>query len=826
MSSSKPLVLITGASGNVGRSIAAALKADYRVVGLDREGADLGFPVVATDLTSDERVAAALNGIRERHGDRIASVIHLAAYFDFTGEDNPLYREVNVEGTRRLLRALQSFPVEQFVYSGTMLVHEACRPGERIDESRPVAPTWAYPQSKADAEEAIRAEHGRIPYVLLHLAGLYDDRTTVPTLAEQIARIYEGSLQGHLYAGSTAAGQSMLHREDMIDAFRRVVDRRAELPRDATLLVGEPDAMSYAEIQDLVGSMLHGDPDWTTIEVPKPVAKAGAWAQHAIEPLVPDALDQGEKPFIRPFMIDMADDHYALDVSRARDLLGWRPRHRLADELPKLVESLRSDPLGWYEANKVTPPPWIAAADKAGHDPEELRQRDADARARAHGRYRWAGFANIFLGAWLATSPPLIGVAPPLLAWSDVACGCIVMVLGALALTRRNVAVRWAAAGVGTWVMCAPFVFWTPEAAAYLNGTLVGGLIFAFAVCTPPEPGPSPLASASGPSIPSGWSYNPSAWTQRIPIIALAVIGLIVSRYLAAYQLGHTDAVWEPFFAGGPDPRNGTEEIITSSVSQAWPVPDAAVGGLVYALEILAGVGGSTRRWRTMPWLVLLFGLLIVPLGVVSITFIVIQPIVIGTWCTLCLIAAAAMLVQIPYSLDELVASVAFLRRRRAAGRPVLRVLLFGDTDAEDRRNAGEAEAAKDEFDRPALVVAREMVGGGVSLPWSLAVSAAIGVWLMLTRLTLDAEGAMADGDHLIGALVLTTTAIACAEVARVARFLNVVWGVALIVLSFVLDATAVQQGAAIACGVALVALSMPRGDIRHVYGEWTRQIV
>ena len=49
-----------------------------------------------------------------------------------------------------------------------------------------------------------------------------------------------------------------------------------------------------------------------------------------------------------------------------------------------------------------------------------------------------------------------------------------------------------------------------------------------------------------------------------------------------------------------------------------------------------------------MPWLVLLFGLMIVPLGVVSITFIVIQPILIGTWCTLCLIAAAAMLIQIP----------------------------------------------------------------------------------------------------------------------------------------------------------------------------------
>src|SRR3546814_11849344 len=90
-----------------------------------------------------------------------------------------LFRSVNVEGTRRLLRALQDFDVEQFVYSSTMLVHAAGRPGEPINEDQPIAPGWAYPRSKAAAEEVIRAEHGRIPYVLLRLAGLYDEQTSV-----------------------------------------------------------------------------------------------------------------------------------------------------------------------------------------------------------------------------------------------------------------------------------------------------------------------------------------------------------------------------------------------------------------------------------------------------------------------------------------------------------------------------------------------------------------------------------------------------------------------------------------------------------------------
>lgn len=609
----KPIVLITGAAGNIGRALAAALAADYQVVGMDRAGRHAAFPIVPIDLASDEAVDDAFRRFHDRFGRAIASVNHLAAYFDFTGEDSPLYQSVNVDGTRRVLRALQAFEVGQFVYAGTMLVHAPCAPGERIDERSPIEPRWAYPRSKAAAESVIRDEHGPIPYVLLHMAGLYDARTAVPTLAEQVARIYERDLQSHVYSGDTDVGQSMLHKADMVDAFRRVVDRRAELPADVTLLVGEPDAVSYDEVQDTVGRLLHGQADWATLRVPKPVAKVGSWLQHRLEPVVPDAIDQGEKPFIRPFMVEMADDHYALDISKARRLLGWEPRHRLRDELPAMIEALQADPAAWYKANRVTPPAWLGAATDRGANPEALRSRHAAQIRADHRRYRWAPFANILLGLWLATSPPLIGLSQPFLIWSDVAAGLLVTLCAAFAFSDRHAWARWACAVLGGWVMAAPILASTPNAAAYLNDTLVGALIIAFAVCTPPEPGPSPLAATTGPAVPPGWDYNPSDWTQRLPIIALAVIGLVVSRYLAAYQLGHIDGAWDPLFAGGADPKNGTEEIVTSDVSKAWPVSDAAVGALTYVLEILTGVIGSRRRWRTMPWLVLVFGLMIAP---------------------------------------------------------------------------------------------------------------------------------------------------------------------------------------------------------------------
>ncbi|WP_116813444.1 vitamin K epoxide reductase family protein [Steroidobacter cummioxidans] len=820
----KPLILITGAAGDIGSTLARTLESDYTVIGLDRAGQKSSGELIEVDFTEDASVARALETLRQRHGERIAAVVHLAAYFDFTGDDNPLYQAVTVDGTRRLLKSLQSFTVDRFIYSSTMLVHAAVKPGERIDESAPIAPAWAYPKSKADAEQVIHECHGRIPYTVLRLAGLYDEHTCVPTLANQIARIYERDLQSHVYPGKPQSGQAFIHRDDMMRAIRSVIERRDALPATTAILAGEPDPMSFEELQDTLGRLIHAEEQWTTARVPAPIAKAGAWVQEKAEPLVPDSIDKGEPPFVRPFMVDIAEDHYALDISRARELLDWQPQHDLRRTLPAIVAALKKDPVGWYQANHVTPPSWLESAKDAGEDPEAIRKRYERRYREAHRSNLWAPCINMALATWLITAPPLLGYESRAMALSDVISGIALLVFSAVSLHWRASWARWTCAVIGTWLLAAPLLFWAPTVAEYFNGTLIGMLVIGFAVLVKPSPGVSPIAAESGPTIPPGWDYSPSSWLQRLPVVLLAFIGLHISRYLTAYQLGHIDGVWDPFFLGSlEDPKNGTEEIITSSVSQAWPVPDAGLGALTYALEILTGIIGSSRRWRTMPWLVMLFGLMIVPLGLVSLIFIIIQPIVIGTWCTLCLIAAAAMLLQIPYSLDELVATAQFLKRRKRAGQSLLRVFFVGDTDEMPR---GRPEKQTDELAQPLPAIVQDAVSGGVGLPANLVACIAIGVWLMFTRLTVGAEGAMANADHLIGALIITTSVVALAEVARVVRFVNIAFGVALLITPFLLDAGNAGMISSVVCGVALIALSIRRGAVHSHYGRWTEAIV
>jgi hypothetical protein len=75
----------------------------------------------------------------------------------------------------------------------------------------------------------------------------------------------------------------------------------------------------------------------------------------------------GADPFIKPWMIDRASDHYALDITRARTLLGWEPQRSLRDTIPKMVEALKADPSKFYKENEL------------GESPEPVKEKRRDA---------------------------------------------------------------------------------------------------------------------------------------------------------------------------------------------------------------------------------------------------------------------------------------------------------------------------------------------------------------------------------------------------------------------------------------------------------------
>lgn len=190
--------------------------------------------------------------------------------------------------------------------------------------------------------------------------------------------------------------------------------------------------------------------------------------------------------------------------------------------------------------------------------------------------------------------------------------------------------------------------------------------------------------------VPPGWSDNPSSWHQRIPIVVLALVGTAVSLYLGLYQIDVFGSVWEPFFG------DGSETVLNSKVSHILPIPDALLGTFSYVLDAVTGVIGGRKRWKSMPWIVILFGLAVGPLGAISIILVILQPVMFDSFCTLCLVSAAISLAMIGPAMDEVLASLQYVKRRRTEGCSTWRVFwglepTTEDVPAQERAVAGAA---------------------------------------------------------------------------------------------------------------------------------------
>ncbi len=340
--------LITGSSGLLGRALAHYFGTKgNQIIGFDKDGPPYPPPntdCLFCDLTSDESVQKTFFMVRALYGGKIKAVFHLAAYYTFSGKDSHLYKDLTVDGTERVLRELQKFEVGRFIFSSSMLIYKPNTRGERLTEESAIAPTWAYPESKVETEKLIQELRGRVPVVILRIAGVYSDICQSIPLAHQIQRIYEHRLEGHLFSGDVDVKQSFVHLDDVVSAFEACLVNSDKLSDYEVFNIGEENAMTYDETQRTIARVLFDEP-WPTLDVPKPIAKAGVWIEEKMPML--------EKPFIKPWMIDRADDNYELAVDKARRGLGWEAKHSLSATLPMMLEGLKVDPQRWFTVNKL-----------------------------------------------------------------------------------------------------------------------------------------------------------------------------------------------------------------------------------------------------------------------------------------------------------------------------------------------------------------------------------------------------------------------------------------------------------------------------------------
>lgn len=314
-------VLVTGASGFVGRQLCAALVREGWAVRAalrpqaDRRRLPPGVECrVVGDIGPETRWDAALLA-------GVDTVVHLAARVHVLREraEDPdaAFRQTNVLGTERLAAAAAG-RVRRFVYVSSLHAVRTLS-DEVLDETSPCRPDTPYGRSKLEAEQVLSATRDRtgLDVVVVRPAPVYGPDGT-GNLAALLRWVRRGWL---LPLAGIDNRRSLLYVGNLVSALRACIETPAAAGQ--TFLVSDGETVSTSEL------------------ICRAAAAAGRSARLWPAPLT--LLRSAARLCGRSASLDRLIGSLAVDITRLRQALSWQPAFTLDEGLRATVRGLETE---------------------------------------------------------------------------------------------------------------------------------------------------------------------------------------------------------------------------------------------------------------------------------------------------------------------------------------------------------------------------------------------------------------------------------------------------------------------------------------------------
>lgn len=315
------LALVTGGSGFVGGHLIRRLLSDgWRVLALGRsdkaraEIEALGAEPVEGDLLDRTALAGAMEGIEV--------VFHVAAHFKLWGPVS-LFRRINVEGTRNVVDAAERAGVRRIVYvSAAAVVMGRPEPMRGVTEDMPLhkMPFAPYAASKAEAEEVLLAANGRrAGFSTVAIRPPFIWGPGMPALDRMVETVRAGQFQ---WVAGGGQALSTCHVDNLCHALILAADRGSG--GEAFFVSDGEDTTLKSFLTRLLASRGVTPKDRA---VPFGIAWTMAGVMGAVWRIF---RRKGEPPVTRQMLRFIGKD-FTIDVSRARNQLGYAPVISAAD---------------------------------------------------------------------------------------------------------------------------------------------------------------------------------------------------------------------------------------------------------------------------------------------------------------------------------------------------------------------------------------------------------------------------------------------------------------------------------------------------------------
>jgi len=247
----------------------------------------------------------------ERLVEGAETVIHLAAVYRTAGHPDAYYREVNVEGTARLLEAAAAAGVRRFVHTSTVGVHGDIE-HPPADETTPFAPGDVYQATKAEADSLALDFHARrgVPVTVVRPGAIYGPGET------RLLKLFRAIARGrYAVVGSGQAYYHPVYIDDLVQGYLLALER-PEAVGEAFIIAG-PSFVTQQELAETIARATGG----RILPFHVPVAPL-RWLAALCEAV---CVPLGVEPPLHRRRVEFWTKSRAFSTDKARRLLGYEP---------------------------------------------------------------------------------------------------------------------------------------------------------------------------------------------------------------------------------------------------------------------------------------------------------------------------------------------------------------------------------------------------------------------------------------------------------------------------------------------------------------------
>ncbi len=345
-----PSILVTGASGFIGRHFLEAAKNRFKIYGLSRAISDRSMipkhpniQWIDADIGNFFYLHSALSDLRVQGG--VDYVVHLASFYDFNYDENPEYMRTNIVGTKNILEESRRLNIKRFIFASSLAACDFSK-GQIINEQSPADADFWYARSKREGEELVKSLSHEFPGANCRFAATFSDWCEYGPLYVFLNTWLSNGWKSPILGGKGKSAITYIHANCLVRFLLRIITISDDLPRIGTYIASPNEPVSHRELFIRATRFYFGETK-KPVFMPKSIAALGVYGMDLFGKIT------GKRPFEKPWMMRYIDKQLRVDSRQTRNILDWEPteRYTITRRLLYMTERMKSYPYEWHKRN-------------------------------------------------------------------------------------------------------------------------------------------------------------------------------------------------------------------------------------------------------------------------------------------------------------------------------------------------------------------------------------------------------------------------------------------------------------------------------------------